>query len=230
MPHHKGLTVHLPQPISQVGVVGAVADEQRVDAKSQVPAHIYEQLHKQLLEDVSAEIREDCLRQIREEQEAELQARREALEQDIAARQQGLQKARQAVDAVVADLTQLRDDLQVEAQTQLPKLIAELTSRILGQAIEAGDYSIDVIVREALKELPPRGQIVVRINPDDHAKSDMAARGAGQGAAAAVQFVSDPNISRGGCVVESSEGRVDATTEAGIDEIERTVRDSMESA
>jgi flagellar assembly protein FliH len=226
MPQRNGLTVQLSQPIGRVGVVGAVADEQQVDVKSQVPTHIY----AQLLREVSAEIREDCLRQIREEEEAELQARREALEQDIAARQQGLQQAQQAIESVVAELTQLRDDLQVEAQTQLPELIAELTSRILGQAIEAGDYNIDVIVREALKELPPRGQIVVRMNPDDHAKSDMAARGAGQGAAAAVQFVSDPNISRGGCVVESSEGRVDATTEAGIDEIERTVRDSMESA
>jgi flagellar assembly protein FliH len=226
-----GVVVELPLRVGDVGVLGARDEQDEViDLRGQIDPHLYAQLRKQILREVGEEIRQECLRQIREDNEADLQARRNALEQELAASRQGVDAARQAVEAAAAELTQLQHDLQVEAQSQLPSLIADLTRRILGRAIDAGDYDIDQIVKDALKELPPRGQIVVRMNPDDHARSELATRGANQGAAAVVQFLSDPNVGAGGCVVESGEGRVDASIDASVDEIERTVRDSMESA
>jgi flagellar biosynthesis/type III secretory pathway protein FliH len=225
-----GPTVQLPLRIGKVGVLGAAPEEEVVeDLRDQMDPYFYGQVRKLLLREIAEEMQKECLAQIREELEAELEARRRETERQLAARRQDVEQAAQAIEQAAAELTRLRDGLLAEARASLPSLVAKLTGRILGRAIDAGDYEIDAIVREALKELPPRGQIIVRMNPDDYAKSQLAGQGAGQSASSAVQFVRDQNISRGGCVVESNEGRVDATIEESLNEIERTVRDSMET-
>ncbi len=226
MPNPKGVTVQLPGQIGKVGVVGAEEADDAPDLRAHVDPYVYQQLRKQLLLELGKEIRKECLVQARQEMEDELNARRAELQAEFADRQQAVVRACEAVEKAAVELAELRDAVQAEAQAKLPALIVELTHRVLGRAIEAGDYDIDEIIRSALKELPPRGQIVVRMNPDDYDRSELAGQGAEHRAASVVQFTRDHNISRGGCIVESNEGQVDATIEESLAEIDRTIRDT----
>lgn len=233
MSSRNDVMVQLPVRIGQVGVVGADDDtDASIDMRSHVDPYVYQQLRKQLLVELGQEIHKECIREVRDEMQSELEARRAELETELSEREKRLEKtlasACQAVEKAAADLAALRDSVQSEAQAMLPALIVDLTHRVLGRAIEAGDYDIDAIIRSALQELPPRGQIVVRLNPDDFARSELASQGSEHHAASVVQFSRDHNISPGGCVVESSEGRVDATIEESLAEIDRTIRDTSE--
>jgi len=57
--------------------------------------------------------------------------------------------------------------------------------------------------------LPSARHVVLRVHPDDHAL--IAAHSADAIAARGARLVSDPQIARGGCRIESDIGLVDAT-------------------
>jgi flagellar assembly protein FliH len=125
------------------------------------------------------------------------------------------------------ELASLRQTLLHQSERQLVQLALALARRIVGREIAADDELLTALARVALDRLGDSRQATIRLHPDDFAR--VAAGGTAHWAAAHVTVVADPAISRGGCLVESPFGFVDATIDAQFQELARALLDGEAS-
>jgi flagellar assembly protein FliH len=82
------------------------------------------------------------------------------------------------------------------------------------------------VVRNALSHVRVKESLRVRLNPEDHA---LLSQGTPE-FLEAVTLVADPGIERGGAVIESSGGNLDAQIEEQLAEIEKSLKKGVVSA
>jgi flagellar assembly protein FliH len=117
-------------------------------------------------------------------------------------------------------LAALEEMLTLEHEARLLEVTLEAASRIVRARIDDGDPVALRALREAMESLPESTRMKVRLHPEDL-----------EGAAATLthevengrlRLEADRSLSRGGCVVETPAGTVDATLETA----EEVVRDA----
>lgn len=128
-----------------------------------------------------------------------------------------------ALHAAIEDLHR-RDAVGVDEVTaeviDLAMAIAEI---IVGREIDAAiDPGRDALVR-ALALAPDRGAVVARFHPADLQRlGDVTAPTAGRD----VQFVPDPSVGPGGCLMDVGAARIDAQIPAALDRVRAALFDA----
>jgi flagellar assembly protein FliH len=123
-----------------------------------------------------------------------------------------LQTATQ-VAAVVRSTGEQLDALQQQMAQALASAATELARQIVRSELVARPELVATVATEALDTLLLSARhISLRVHPDDHA---LVAAGAGDELAArGARLIGDAGVTRGGCVIESDLGVIDASIEA----------------
>lgn len=98
-------------------------------------------------------------------------------------------------------------------------VVLRVASHLVGEALVADPARIANVVRPELERVRRAARVSVRVHPDDRAALAQACAGlAGEdGLPRVVHIESDASIARGGCVVESDAGTLDARLEVRIE-------------
>lgn len=135
------------------------------------------------------------------------------------AREEGRAEGRAEVAAMLADLAIARDRMLGELQAQAVNVAMLAAARIVGDELSARPERIADIVRPLLVRLRRARQITLRVHPEDRITLDSAlpvlARDVDLACALAIE--SDPGLARGGCLVTSDAGVLDARLEVRLD-------------
>jgi len=123
------------------------------------------------------------------------------------------------LQTLVGKLNQLYDKLLVEHKKEIARFSVEIARKILVQKVEEGDYEIQSIVEEALNNAPTRQDLVVHLNPADFAQCQKLQQEDSGGPLSGIKFVSDSNIGRAECVLESDKGRVESLINDQLEKI-----------
>jgi flagellar biosynthesis/type III secretory pathway protein FliH len=146
----------------------------------------------------------DRANRLRDEQLAELRAEaREEARIELAEAHLGLERARQGV---------LRD-----AEASVVDLALAVAKRVIGQELSTHPDRVRALVREALDRVRRATHVRVRVHPEDAA--ELAVEG--------IEVVADASIERGGCIVQSDLGDVDARLDVRLDALRRALRHSV---
>ena len=94
--------------------------------------------------------------------------------QELDAQKAAFSQACQALNGVIAKLNQFCDKLYVEHREEIARLSVEIARKILMQKVENGDYEIESIIKEALKNTPGSQDVIVHLNPEDIEKCQKA--------------------------------------------------------
>ena len=129
------------------------------------------------------------------------------------------EEACRTLQGLVAKLNQIYDEIFTGHKDEIAKLSVEIARKILMQKAEDGDYEIESIVKEALKNAPTRQDIVVHLNPDDLAQCKKAQQDEADGALAGIKFVSDQNIGRAECLLESPKGIIKSLIDEHLERV-----------
>lgn len=120
------------------------------------------------------------------------------------------------VGALASDFHQRLESLEQQLAGRIAGVALELARQVVRSELKQNPEVVVDVAEQALTTLLASArQIVLRLNPDDHAMAQaqltdvLAARGA--------RMVPDASITRGGCVVESDIAVVDASVEARWD-------------
>jgi flagellar assembly protein FliH len=161
---------------------------------------------------------------------SEQQARLAAAERDAFVKgyaqgeKAGLEAGAKRADAMlrrlgdtIEELASLRRTMFQQSERQLVQLAIALARRIVRREIAADDEFLTAMARVALDRLGESGPATIRLNPEDYARTVGGRTEAW--AAARVTVVADPAIARGGCLVESPFGFVDASVDAQFQEL-----------
>jgi flagellar biosynthesis/type III secretory pathway protein FliH len=128
------------------------------------------------------------------------------LKQDSESQKIAFSQTCQALNGVIDKLNKCYDKIFVGHSEEIARLSVEIARKILMHKIENGDYEIESIVKEALENAPDRQDVVVHLHPDDVAQCQRAQQDEPGSALVGVTLVSDSNIGRAECLLESPKG------------------------
>ncbi len=166
-------------------------------------------------------------------QQAKEQARQDALKEADAeinrrAAELAEQKARENLQTLVPAMQQAAEKLQREYQAWLGRweesavrLSVAIAERILKHQLDVDPQTSSRLISEALRLISRVDRLTIRLHPDDVAAlGDQPEQFVSTVAhAGQVHVVPDPEVGRGGCVIETQTGSVDARIETLLERI-----------
>jgi len=130
----------------------------------------------------------------------------------------------ETVKGLADGLRQLQEQTLAGNRAEIAKLAVEIARRILMYKVGRGDYEIQAIVEEALKQAPTRQNIVVRLNPEDLPRCQQLQRENPQSPLAEPELTADWSIGRGECLVETPKGIVKSFIEEHLEHISEAMQ------
>jgi flagellar assembly protein FliH len=171
----------------------------------------------------------DDLRAAHQAQFAALE--REAFASGYAAGERaGLEAGNTRAEAMLRRLAETIDELKAlratmvrQTEQQMVQLALAIARKILRREAVVDHDLLVAMARVALERVGESGTATIRLNPEDYGAT--VQRHSDHWAGARVQVVADPAVSRGGCLVESEFGFVDASVEAQFEQVAQALLD-----
>ncbi len=118
-----------------------------------------------------------------------------------------------------------RDRLMGELRTDVLRLALAISERVVKRIVEIDEGLAAREVEAALSLVAANSRAVVAVHPDDRANVEGVVGGILRrfGRAGHVEVVEDPVVTRGGCVIRSARGSVDARVETQLQRIAQAV-------
>ena len=150
----------------------------------------------------------------------------QALERETRARayREGHERVLLELNQLLLETRERRDAALVKAEHDLLRLSIKLAKKIIGREIELDNTTVVEIISTALRTARQNELLTVRIHPSDlpliqaqRERLDPAGR------ARFLDIVADPRVHRGGCIIESESGTVDAQLDTQLRVLERAL-------
>ena len=139
--------------------------------------------------------------------------------QDFEAQKAVFSEACQTLNGVITRLNQFCDKIYAGHRDEIARLSVEIARKILMQKVENGDYEIESIIKEALKNAPSSQDVTVHLNPEDLEKYQKAQQDGSGGVLAGIKLIPDPNIGRAECLLESTKGIIKSLIDDNLERI-----------
>jgi len=138
------------------------------------------------------------------------------------------ERERSVLRSVIETLQRERDQLLRESEVIIVRLAYEIAKKIIHQEAQTNPDVILYIVRESIRRAAEGDKLTVILHPEDLAVvracvdtlvEDPELKGK-------MEFKSDAKITRGGCIVETNLGHIDAQIETQLEEVEQALMGS----
>lgn len=141
------------------------------------------------------------------------------------------QRVRRLVQAMLSGFAQQRRELLADLQPYVVRIAVEVAQRIVRRELRTDPGLIVRTAETALEQLSSASLVRVRAHPLDAQllESRMNEIVSARDEAATVEIVPDGSIERGGCVVESDRGIVDARLHTQFEEIQARLFDALDT-
>lgn len=203
-----------PEPITERFVPQA-QPVARPETLSEIPASLIEQARAEAAQILSqaADQVDEIERVARENAMAEARA---AIAAEAATEAAGL---RAQLAQTLEEVTDLREQMATYAEHEMVQLAIEIAKKIVRREVTVDREIVISLARVALSRLHNRVLASVRLHPEDY--QYVAAHREKLGTVSTIKLIEDGSISRGGCLIETDFGDVDARIEQQFNEIER---------
>lgn len=170
----------------------------------------------------------EAARILEEAEEFAAEIRREAREEAenlrVEAHREGTESALTEFELKLIESREIRERVWRETEKDLLRLAVRLAEKIVGREIKKDGKTVVDIVSAALQNARQQEKLTVRVNPADlpTIEKEMERFSTG-GRIQFVDFVADPRVSSGGCLIESEVGTIDARLETQLRVLERAL-------
>lgn len=149
------------------------------------------------------------------------------LDGERALSEQLLQQRNEMVElqrGVVDSLRRALPQVVLEAQTALINLALESAQKIVA-GLPVNPEMIEAIVREALRQVEDTAEIAIQLHPEDLAllRKHNSPILNGVPEAGPLRFTSSADVTRGGCLVQTRFGLIDARRETKMEQLRQTL-------
>ena len=157
-------------------------------------------------------------------QNPDAQTRQAGLAEQLESQKTKASQVLQTLQGLAVKLNELYDKLLVEHKEEIARLSVEIARKILMQKVQEGDYEIESIVKEALKNAPTHQDLMVHLNPEDLVQCKKLQHADADGTLSGIKFVADSNIGRAECRVESPKGTVESLINEHLERIGKALK------
>jgi flagellar assembly protein FliH len=171
------------------------------------------------------ELEEKALKQTREKA---LFIEKEAFEKGYAqGEKDGLELGKRRIETtaqqllhVLREIAGQRDGLYRAFEKEMLQLTFSIARKVIHHEVMMREEIISGVLREAFRQVADRRKVTVHVHPIDHhylmTHPDHIPFASGE---EGIKVIEDPSVTRGGCLLETSLGAIDATLESQVDEI-----------
>lgn len=129
---------------------------------------------------------------------------------------------------ILDELASFKESLFKPCEKEMVDLCFEIAKKVAHREVEASPEVILDCVRSALKHAVAGGEITIRVNPKDlevllQHKGELSRFG---GMVKGIVVEGDESIGKGGCVIFTNYGEIDATLESITAEVEEKLKDA----
>jgi flagellar assembly protein FliH len=132
-----------------------------------------------------------------------------------------------ALDSAVAGLAGARFEFVAAAELRAVELALALSEKILGAALGADPARVCDVVAGALRRVTAHDGIAIELNPDDLDIVGAWIDASASGARVAIDLQPDRRVARGGCIVRTAEGAIDAQLPEQLAVAEELLREAF---
>lgn len=162
---------------------------------------------------------------------AEAEGRERGLAEGLADARAQLEPTRAALEQAIGNVAAAHAELAAALERRAVELAVRLAGKILAAALELEPARVGDVVAGALRRTASRDRLVVEVNADDHALVssvvDDVARSLG---VRQLEVRAERRVGRGGCVVRTEEGEVDARLEEQLEKAREILLDAARGA
>ena len=125
------------------------------------------------------------------------------------------------IEGLLKGFTRIKKDIITGHEKEILELIFSITEKIINYKINSDETIVRETILKALRLAPEKGKIILRVNPEDFGyiekvKPDFFAKFK---ELKSIKIVSDSSIDRGGCLLETQYGEVDARITTQLEKI-----------
>jgi flagellar assembly protein FliH len=174
---------------------------------------------------------------LREAQEKASVLEREAYEKGFAQGEKdgvelGQRKALKLVENIeklLRSMDSLRQEILAHYEQEIVELVFAIAQKVIHRNIRSDDTAIQGAVLSALNLAAEKSKATLRVNPEDfdYVEELRPEFFAAVKELKALTITSDPSITRGGCLLESPYGDVDARVETQLDKIHQCLEQAF---
>lgn len=146
------------------------------------------------------------------------------------AAEQELATTRTALEGVLAALQDAREAYVAAAEREVIELALAVAEKVLSASLAADPELVCNVVAGALRRVATGGGLVVELNPEDVELVRAWLAAGGSPASVAIELRAERRIPRGGCVVRTAEGEIDARIREQLDLAEEILRETFGSS
>ena len=165
---------------------------------------------------------------IKVHQEAYQKGYQEGYDQGFATGKEEVDRLITRLNVIISTVIRKRNEIIQQTQEQLIDLALTIARKVVKTIPEQHKRVIFDNIMEALKRLRGKAEVVIRVNPDDlhiatkHKREFIAAIEGLEH----IKFIEDTTVDKGGCIVETDFGQIDARIETQLSEIEKKVKEA----
>ncbi len=141
------------------------------------------------------------------------------IKQDIETQQAVFSQVCQALNGLRAKLDEFCNKIFAEHREEIAKLSVEIARKILVQKVKDGDYEIESIIKEALKNTPTHKDMVAHLNPEDLKQYQKAQQEKPDSDLSGIKLIPDPNVGRAECILENPKGIINSLIDKQLEKI-----------
>lgn len=132
------------------------------------------------------------------------------------------------LEGVLSELSTFKQSLHARCEREMVELCLAIARKVIQRETSIKEDGVLDCLRAALKSVVAGGEISVRVNPKDlevvnSNRPELVRLCSG---ARGMSVESDENISKGGCIVSTNFGEIDATIDSALMEIEEKLTDA----
>lgn len=135
----------------------------------------------------------------------------------------------EALKKALEDITSLKDAILDQAEGDILQLVTAIAKKLVCRELRQNPDTIVAVVKEAIKTARTGDEIIIRIHPDDYATLEQhldelrqsLERAGGDGVA--IRIASSPELTPGGCIVETDTNLIDMSLEMRMESLFSTL-------
>ena len=142
----------------------------------------------------------------------------------LALEKRKMEEVRKQIDEMFVGLRDLKPRIYAEAEGELLKLAMLIARKVIGEEIKANNGVIGNTIKSAMKFISDKRKVRIILNPDDMEEVkkllpdiSMITKGGH------FQLSEDKAVNRGGCILETGFGRINACIEDQLGNLEKEI-------
>ena len=139
--------------------------------------------------------------------------------------QKKIAKSVEQIERLLIEIGHLKEEILKQFEKEILSLVFSIAEKIIHKKIEEDDTIIHEVVLEAMHAVTEKSQIVIKVNPEDFESVEKIKPGLFSTFKnlKSVVIMPDLSVNKGGCLLETPYGDIDAGVEARLDKIHQSL-------